>query len=76
MAEEPCVVTIASGEAEANLIRSVLAAHGIESMFATRIAQSVYPISVDGLGEIKVMVRAEDEERARQIIADYQKESG
>ncbi len=75
MAEELRVVATASGEAEANVIRATLVAQGIDCMLMTHITQSVWPLSVDGLGQVRVMVRPEDEERARQIIRNCDRET-
>ena len=67
------VLVVAQGEIEAQVLRSVLESEGIVVAYTSSIAQSVYPISVDGLGAITLHVRAEDRERAKEILREYQK---
>ncbi|HPW17416.1 MAG TPA: DUF2007 domain-containing protein [Candidatus Aminicenantes bacterium] len=57
------------GPFEADLIRSFLESHGVGSIVRGRTAPFVYPLTVDGLAEFKVMVRQEDLEKARDLIA-------
>jgi hypothetical protein len=58
------------GEAEAGIIRSLLEANGIESFATGTNVQSVYPITVDGLGQLRIMVRKEDAGAARKIVEE------
>ena len=58
-----------NGELEAQLIRSVLECNGIECMFKGEALRLIYGITVNGLGEVKILVRAEDAERARKLLA-------
>jgi len=57
------------GPFEADLIRSFLESHGIGSIVRGRTAPFVYPFTVDGLAEFKVMVRGADLEKARELVA-------
>ena len=59
------------GQPEADLIRSLLEANGIESYTRGLAVQSVHPFTMDGLGEIKILVREEDEETAIRIIEEF-----
>jgi hypothetical protein len=61
----------AQGEIEANVIRGVLRAEGIETMTRGEAAQSVHPISVDGMGRIVIYVREEDLVKARVVLKEY-----
>jgi hypothetical protein len=67
------IVTVHSvqGQPEADLIHSLLQANGIESFTRGRAVQSVHPFTVNGLGEIRIMVRQEDSERATGIIREF-----
>jgi hypothetical protein len=56
-------------EHEAEIIASLLRAHDIEPQVNTPVPKSVYNITVDGLGEIEVMVRQNEVEEARFVIA-------
>lgn len=55
------------GETDAELIRSVLKAEGIDS-FLSNFPQTVYPMTVDGLGRIEIRVAAKHVERAAELI--------
>ena len=58
-----------NGPFEADLIRSLLEGHGIGSIVRGRTAPLVYPFTVDGMAEFKVLVRESDRTRAAEIIA-------
>ena len=58
----------AQGESEAGLVRGLLASHGIETVTLADSVQSVYPLTFDGLGMVRIMVRPEDAEMARRIL--------
>ncbi|MFO7767674.1 MAG: DUF2007 domain-containing protein [bacterium] len=62
------------GEVEAGLVRSVLGASGIESFTGGNATQSVHPFTMDGMGQIKIMVRASEEDEARAVISEYMDE--
>lgn len=56
------------GEPEAHIIRSLLASHGIDSMTRSDNVPLVHPLTVDGLGQIRILVRESDVERAVEIL--------
>ena len=56
------------GPAEAEVIKSFLESHGIQSILKGLVVQSVHPFSADGLGEIKIFVLEEDYELAKKLI--------
>ncbi len=58
-------------EAKAQLISGLLLDFGIPANLVRQSPPSVYPVTVDGLGEVRIMVRPRDLERARAIIGDY-----
>lgn len=58
-----------NGPFEADLIKSFLEGHGIASIIRGRTAPFVYPFTVDGMAEFKVMVQQEDFEKARGLIS-------
>jgi hypothetical protein len=62
------------GPAEAEVIKSFLQSHGIESILRGLVVQSVHPFSADGLGEIKIFVLEKDYELARKLLAETDKE--
>ena len=66
-------VTIAHGEMQAQMIRSILDGDGIDSMMQGEAIRLTHSITVDGLAEVKILVREEDEERAREVIETFLK---
>lgn len=58
----------AKGELEAQVIRSLLESHGIPCLFQSNAALSVHVFTVDGMGEIKIMVDEALADKARSLI--------
>jgi Putative prokaryotic signal transducing protein len=71
--EELREVTSVWGKAEAAVVMAFLASHGISCVPRGRILQDIYPISVDGLGEIKLFVLAKDFEAAKALLEELPK---
>ncbi len=61
------------GQTEADVIKALLESHGISSVFRGRILHSIYPFSMNGLGEIKIFVLEEDYEAAKSILDEFPK---
>jgi tRNA (pseudouridine54-N1)-methyltransferase len=59
------------GEPKALLIKGLLEDSGIPVNLVSHVPPSIFPMTIDGLAEVRVMVREQDRSRARQIIADY-----
>jgi len=59
------------GEPQAQMIKGLLEDFGIPANLVTHATPSVYPLVLDGLAEVRIMVRSRDLEQARQVIADY-----
>lgn len=57
------------GPFEADLIRNLLASHGVVSVVRGRTAPFVYPLTVDGMAEFKIFVQPADLEKARDLLA-------
>ncbi len=68
--DELVEVTIVHSDVEANLIKDMLEAAGIHCALITQAPHSIYPFTIDGMGEIRVKVLASNLEAAREIIAD------
>lgn len=62
------VAYTANGEAEANAMRSALEAAGIPAELRIGSVTKLFPVTVDGLGAVKVMVPADRVEEARAIL--------
>ncbi len=54
--------------AEAEVIRNFLESQGISCLIRGRMAQFIYPLTVDGLAEYKILVPAADAPAARAIL--------
>jgi len=67
-------VYTAHGEMQAQMIRSILEGDGIDSMLQGETIRLTHCITVDGLAEVKILVREEDEERAREVIEVFLKD--
>ncbi len=57
------------GPFEGELIKNFLESHGIPVVIRGRTAPFVYPLTVDGLAEFKVLVRKSDLEKAKELLA-------
>ncbi len=58
-------------EPKAHQIKELLGDFDIGCYLSSHITHSVYPIPVDGLGEIRVMVPEEYAEEAEEILQSY-----
>jgi len=58
-------------EAKAQMIKSLLEDFEIPVNLLRQISPSVHPIPVNGLAEVRILVRPRDLPKAQQIIADY-----
>ncbi len=60
----------AFGEAEALIIKSLLESNGIACLLKSHAAPSVHVFTVDGMGEVKVMVNENRAEEAKRLIGE------
>ncbi len=58
----------ATNEMEAQVIRGLLESYGIPCFLKSNAAPSVHMFTIDGMGEVKVMVLAAMADNARQLI--------
>lgn len=61
-------VYVARGETEAQIIKGLLESNGISCLLKPSSSPSVYVFTVDGMGEVKVMVWEKDAAEARELI--------
>ena len=66
--EELVEVYKAAGEAEAQIIKGLLESGGIPCLLKSLAAPSVHVFTVDGMGEVKVMVWESTAEEAKRLI--------
>lgn len=57
---------------EASIVRGLLESHGIQTLTSSDVPHSVFPLTIDGLGEVRVAVRESDAQEAARIIAAHQ----
>lgn len=60
------------GHLRANVIKAKLEAAGIPAILSYDAASLVFGLTVDGIGEVRVLVRPEDAEEARRILGEGQ----
>ncbi len=63
-------------DVEANIVRSLLDAHGVQSMLSSDVPHSVFPLTINGLGEVRLSVLASEADEARRIIDSHRSEVG
>jgi ribonuclease III len=56
---------------EASIVTGLLDAHGIEAIISSDVPHSLFPLTVNGLGEVRVSVGADHADAAVRLIADY-----
>lgn len=69
--DETVELTSVQGEIEAKIISSLLESEGIRTLVRGENVQDVLPLTVDGLGEVKIYVLKEDLVNARIILKEY-----
>jgi len=58
----------ARGEAEAQVIKGLLESYDIPCLLQSNAAPSVHMFTVDGMGEVRVMVRKSMADESRELI--------
>ncbi len=66
--EKTVEVYQAAGEAEAQIIKGLLESNEIPCLLKSHAAPSVHVFAINGLGEVKVMVRESRAEEAKRLI--------
>ena len=69
------VVFRTHSDVEANLVRGLLEARGIQSLRSADLPHAIFPLNVDGLGEVRLSVRADEAAMARQVIDDFRNDA-
>ena len=59
---------------EAKIVRGLLEAHGVMSVVSSDVLHSVFPMSVDGLTEVRISVHAAEADEAQRIIDGHRTE--
>ena len=58
-------------DGEALLVRQLLQSYGIPCQVVSDVPHTVLPLSVDGLGEIRILVPEHRAEEAQRVLADH-----
>jgi hypothetical protein len=61
---------------EAQLVKGILELYGIPVRLETDISHSLYPLTLNGLGETRVLVPLGAEDEAQSILAGYLSRGG
>ncbi|HYK87514.1 MAG TPA: DUF2007 domain-containing protein [Acidobacteriota bacterium] len=69
----PVIVARAWTDSEASVIKSLLESYSIPCHYASELPHRIYPVSVEGLGEIRIFVPAAFAKEASQILKDHRR---
>jgi ribonuclease-3 len=75
-APELVIIFRTHSDIESSIVRGLLETHGIRSLASSDVPHSVFPLSVNGLGEVRISVRSDEAEEARRIIESHREEVG
>ena len=56
------------GDFEAQVLKGLLESEGVDVIVKAGLVQAIHPITVNGLGEMRLCVREGDLDRAREIL--------
>lgn len=73
---DPVVIFRTHSDVEASIVRGLLEAHGIWAIVASDLPHSIFPLAIDGLGEVRISVHPSDANEARRIIDSHRLEPG
>ncbi len=63
------VIFSAQGAPEEDQVRSFLAAHGIETATRGEALRKTHGLTLDGLGQVEILVAPEDADDARRLLS-------
>ena len=55
-------------DTEASIVRGLLETHGISVLVSSDLPHSVFPLTIDGLGEVRLVVRTDEADEAQRVI--------
>jgi ribonuclease-3 len=65
------VIFTTQSDVEASIVRGLLEAHDVPSVVASDLPHSIFPMSINGLSQLRISVHPDDVERAKQIIESH-----
>lgn len=69
------VVFRTHSDIEANVVRALLEARDIRSLRSSDLPHAIFPLNVDGLGEVRIEVRTDQADIAREVIDDFRNDA-
>jgi hypothetical protein len=69
----PAVVATTWMRSEASVIKSLLESYHIPCHFASDLPHEIYPMNIDGIGQIRIYVPATVADEARRILAEHRR---
>jgi hypothetical protein len=72
MKSDEVKVYTATGEFDAQQMRAFLESYDIPCRLAGEALRKTHGLTLDGLGEVRILVDAKDEARARQLLAQVE----
>ena len=70
---EPAVVFRTQSDIEANVVRGLLETHGISAMLSAAGPHAIFPVTLSGLGEVRLTVRAEAAEMEPERSSEFRR---
>jgi ribonuclease III len=71
---EPVVIFRTHSDIEAKIVRGLLESHGVMSVVSSDVPHSIFPLSVDGLTEVRIAVHPDEALDAQRIIEAHRTE--
>jgi ribonuclease-3 len=71
---DPVVVFRTHSDIEAAIVRGLLDSHGVRAFLSSDIPHAIFPLSVNGLGEVRVSVPAAEADAARDLIDAFRRD--
>ena len=68
------VIFRTQSDVEASVVRGLLEAHGVPTVTASDVPQSIFPLAINALGEVRISVHPDDAEDALRIIDSHRTE--
>ena len=72
----PIIVFRTQSDIEASVVRGLLETQGMQVLLSSDVPHTVFPLTINGLGEVRLSVRADQADLACRLIADYRDDVG
>ena len=70
-----CVLLMKTwSDGEAEMVRQLLDSYGIQCQVVSDVTHTVLPVSVDGLGEVRILVSPLEIDEAREVLAEHRRQ--